>query len=189
MLTDLIDKWISALRSEAQQRQERQPHPGLAAIVGQLDSAAFRDRIFAEGFAAGYADYRRRLEEEERARAKALYDKLRESPVMLNGLRLFMAGLDAGALFLTIKTMGGLDWSDLVVGPIMLKVRRWFTEKGMGDAGAGIVPLGGEHARRRAGVDGVPGDQGGADGLRRKCRCLVCRFYKPGPTLCRPLQV
>jgi hypothetical protein len=132
VLTDLIDKWISALRSEAQQRQEQQPHPGWAAIVGQLDSAAFRDRIFAEGFAAGYADYRRRLEEEERARAKALYDKLRESPVMLNGLRLFMAGLDAGALFLTIKTMGGLDWSDLVVGPIMLKVRRWFTEKGMG---------------------------------------------------------
>jgi hypothetical protein len=132
VLTELIDKWISALRSEAQQRQEQQPHPGWTGIIGQLDSAAFRDRIYAGGFAAGYKGYRDRLEQEERARAEALYNKLAERPVLLNSLRVMLAGADATALFFTIKTLGGIDWSDLVVGPVMLKVRRWFTEKGLG---------------------------------------------------------
>jgi hypothetical protein len=132
VLTELIDKWISTLRGEAQQRQERSPHPGWAGIIAQLDSAAFRDRIFTEGFAAGYADYRRRLEQEERQRAEVMYRKLAERPVLLNSLRTVGAGLDVGALFLTLKTLGGIDWSDLVIGPLMLKVRRWFTEKGLG---------------------------------------------------------
>lgn len=132
VLTELVDKWISTLRGEAQQRQERAPHPGWAGIIAQLDSAAFRDRIFTEGFAAGYADYRHRLEQEERQRAEAMYRKLSERPLLLNSLRTVLAGMDAGALFLTIKTLGGIDWSDLVVGPLMLKVRRWFTEKGLG---------------------------------------------------------
>jgi hypothetical protein len=132
VLTELVDKWISTLRGEAQQRQEKSPHPGWAGIIGQLDSAAFRDRIFTEGFAAGYADYRHRLEQEERQRAEAMYKKLAERPVLLNSLRTMLAGADALALFLAIKTLGGIDWSDLVVGPVMLKVRRWFTEKGLG---------------------------------------------------------
>ncbi|HEX8916245.1 MAG TPA: hypothetical protein VF796_28100, partial [Humisphaera sp.] len=132
VLTELIDAWILGLRSEAQQRQEAAPHPAWAHIVRQLESQDFRDRIFAGGFASGYKNYREKLEQEERERANALYQKLRESPVLLNSLRALMTGADATALFFTIKTMGGLDWSDLVVGPLMLKVRRWFTEKGLG---------------------------------------------------------
>jgi hypothetical protein len=132
VLTELVDGWILGLRSEAQQRQEAAPHPAWAQIVRQLESQDFRDRIYAGGFAAGYKAYREKLEQEERERASALYQKLKESPVLLNSLRTLMTGADATAVFLTIKTMGGLDWSDLIVGPLMLKIRRWFTEKGLG---------------------------------------------------------
>lgn len=124
-----FEQWLQALRNEAQILAERREHPAWAAIVQQLSNYQFVTDL-AQRIGSAYVDYRERMDAITSERARALYETIRGKPALLHTLRTVKLGLDAGTTSLVIASHG-LNWTDAVIGPLVIPVQRLLLEYGL----------------------------------------------------------
>ncbi len=84
-----------------------------------------------KGFADAVGDYQRDFETEIDQAARALYDKLAQSPATLNSLRAARITADAAGVALAFKT-GAIGVNELVLTPAMLSLTSLLTESAVG---------------------------------------------------------
>lgn len=63
--------------------------------------------------------------------ARSLYDRLREHPAVLNGIRATRVTTDAAALAVALHT-GGIGVQDFIIAPAMLSLTTMLTESAIG---------------------------------------------------------
>jgi hypothetical protein len=125
-----IASWMAALRAEAQLRAAAGGHAAWADITRELDAPKVRD-AFLERFTSAFAAYRTEIDAMVRTRAEALYGKLKENPKRLNALRSANLVSSAASIVLVVKT-AGLNWSDVVIGPLVAGLWQNLLEWGLG---------------------------------------------------------
>jgi hypothetical protein len=129
MLDGLIQRWLAALRSEAQLLASTASHPAWGDLVRRLDSLDF-SRQLAQTFERAYGAYRQTVNEEIQRRAQEIYHAIAQRPWLLNLLRGTNLMVDATSIVLVIKS-GGLNWSDAVLGPLLAGLRHALLEAGL----------------------------------------------------------
>ncbi len=97
----------------------------MAKYFDKRTSAARTDFVDAVG------NYQRDFESEIEVTARALYEKLAQSPVTLNSLRAARVTADAAGVALAFKT-GAIGVNELVLTPAMLSLTSFITESAVG---------------------------------------------------------
>jgi hypothetical protein len=87
--------------------------------------------IVLHRFEASAQDYRHAFQPEIERTANGLYQRLREHPALLNGLRATRVTTDAAALALALHT-GGIGVQDFVIAPAMLSLTSMLAESALG---------------------------------------------------------
>jgi hypothetical protein len=129
ILDTLIQRWLTALRSEAQLLASTASHPAWGDLVRRLDSHEFSRRL-AQTFDHAYGSYRQTVNEEIQRRAQEIYQAIALRPWRLNILRGTNLIVDATSIILVVKS-GGLNWSDAVLGPLVAGLRHALLEAGL----------------------------------------------------------
>ena len=129
VLDKLIERWLTALRSEAQLLASTASHPAWGDLIHRLDSLEF-SRQLAQRFERAYGAYRQTVNEEIQRRAQEIYQAIAQRPWRLNILRGTNLIVDATSIMLVIKS-GGLNWSDAVLGPLVAGLRHALLEAGL----------------------------------------------------------
>ncbi len=106
---------------------------GHAATWWRAMAMLFDERSNAArtGFIDAVDDYQRDFESEIEVTARALYDKLAQSPATLNSLRAARVTADAAGVALAFKT-GAIGVNELVLTPAMLSLTSFLTESAAG---------------------------------------------------------
>ena len=130
ILARLFKAWLAALRSEAQTLARAEDHPSWVRIAEQIESDAFQGPIVDE-FQGAYLAYRERVDARVVEAARRLYERIQESPALLNGLRGVRLATDA-AVTLTAVASYGLAPADLIWGPLAYALWDELAERGMG---------------------------------------------------------
>lgn len=89
------------------------------------------DSEIRSSYSKSLDNYQTMLQVEIDRAAQSLYQKLKEQPATLNGLRAARVTTDAAAVVLAVKS-GGLGAVDLVVAPAMLSLTTFLTEGALG---------------------------------------------------------
>jgi hypothetical protein len=129
VLDQLIERWLTALRSEAQFLASTASHPAWGDLIRRLDSLEF-SRQLAQTFEHAYGTYRQTVNEEIQRRAQEIYHAIAQRPWRLNILRGTNLIVDATTIMLVVKS-GGLNWSDAVLGPLVAGLRHALLEAGL----------------------------------------------------------
>ena len=129
VLDQLIERWLTALRSEAQFLASTASHPAWGDLIRRLDSLEF-SRQLAQTFEHAYGAYRQTVNEEIQRRAQEIYHAIAQRPWRLNILRGTNLIVDATTIMLVVKS-GGLNWSDAVLGPLVAGLRHALLEAGL----------------------------------------------------------
>ena len=129
ILDQLIQRWLTTLRSEAQLLVSTASHPAWSDLVCRLDSLE-RSRQLAHTFERAYDAYRQTVNEEIHRRAQEIYQAIAQRPWRLAILRGTNLVVDATSITLVIKS-GGLNWSDAVLGPLVAGLRHALLEAGL----------------------------------------------------------
>ncbi|GIW89520.1 MAG: hypothetical protein KatS3mg108_3844 [Isosphaeraceae bacterium] len=124
-----FERWIEALRGEAQSLAAQSTDPAWPAIVRTLASPSFLPHL-ADSLGAAYLDYRARIDQITSDRAHTLYNLITQRPRLLTALRGIKLSLDVGTTSLIVAS-GGLDWTDAVVGPLVAPLQRLALEAGL----------------------------------------------------------
>jgi hypothetical protein len=124
-----FERWVEALRAEAQALAAREADPAWPAIAHTLASPTFLHQ-FGDSLGAAYLDYRGRMDRITSDRARRLYDLIATRPRVLNALRGMKLSLDVGTTTMIVAS-GGLDWTDAVVGPLVAPLQRLALEAGL----------------------------------------------------------
>jgi hypothetical protein len=130
VLDGAIDRWLIALKGEAELLAGASPHPAWAAMIRALDEGGFRDAVRTQ-FDAAFAAYQAELESVIQRRADTLYARLKESPRRLNALRAANLVTNVFSIGLVVK-LGGLNWWDAVLGPAVVGLNQSLVERGFG---------------------------------------------------------
>ncbi len=129
-LDEAIERWLTALKAEAELEASRENHPAWTPLIREIESPRFRASL-RERFDSAFRSYQAELETLVRSRADSLYAKLKESPKRLNALR--VANLAANVLSVGfVVHMGGLNWWDVVLGPAVVALNQSLVERGFG---------------------------------------------------------
>jgi hypothetical protein len=129
ILDQLIQRWLAALRSEAQLLASAASHPGWGDLLRRLDSREFFGQL-AQTFEHAYGAYRQTVNEEIQRRAQEIYHAIAQRPWRINILRGTNLIVDATSIMLVVKS-GGLNWSDAVLGPLIAGLRHALLEAGL----------------------------------------------------------
>ena len=129
ILDQLIQRWLAALRSEAQLLASTASHPAWGDLIRQLDSLEFSRRL-AQTFEHAYGVYRQTVNEAIQRRAQEIYHALAQRPWRLNILRGTNLIVDTTSIVLVVKS-GGFNWSDAVLGPLVAGLRHALLEAGL----------------------------------------------------------
>lgn len=124
-----FERWVVALRGEAQALAEKEDDSNWPSIARTLESNHFLDD-YADRLGEAYLEYRGRMDELTARRARALYALISERPALLNTLRGMKVTLDVGTTALVVSS-GGLDWTDAVIGPLVAPFQRLILEFGL----------------------------------------------------------
>lgn len=90
-----------------------------------------RQQAVIERFSNAASRYAREFEPEIERTARALYERLREHPAILNSLRATRVTTDAAALAMGLHT-GGIGLQDFVIAPAILSLTSLLTESALG---------------------------------------------------------
>jgi hypothetical protein len=129
ILEQLIQRWLTTLRSEAQLLVSTASHPAWSDLIRRLDSLE-RSRQLAHTFERAYDAYRQTVNEEIHRRAQEIYQAIAQRPWRLTILRGTNLIVDATSIALVIKS-GGFNWSDAVLGPLVAGLRHTLLEAGL----------------------------------------------------------
>ncbi|MDR3636790.1 MAG: 50S ribosome-binding GTPase [Isosphaeraceae bacterium] len=130
VLERAIDRWLVALKAEAELLAGSAAHPGWNEIIRVLDDGGFRAAV-REPFETAFAAYQQELDAMIRQRADALYAQLKESPKRLNALRAANLATNVLSIGVVVK-LGGLHWWDAVLGPAVVGLNQTLVERGFG---------------------------------------------------------
>ena len=132
---DSYQRWIRSVTAEARRREEKSGHPALERLERKLDSAAFR-RDVEENFSRAYINHRERMKGNIEEVARSLSKSVENKPAVRKTLQGSKFLLDSVATFGVVAS-GGLDWTDLVVAPLVAPVVRIVLEL----AGTGFMEM------------------------------------------------
>jgi hypothetical protein len=130
IVIECFQRWLKALKAEAQRKAQTGEHAAWAALAQSLGSQQYFEELSAQ-LAPTYQAYQRRMEGIIAARAQAMFAAIEKNPALLNSLR----GLNVGVQIATttmIILSHGLDWTDYVVGPLVAPVLHLIVEFGVG---------------------------------------------------------
>ena len=113
---------LLGLRMSALESQSGNP---LWAKLAQRLSAAQPELL--EGFHAAALEHHDQFQVSVAESARELYQRLQESPALLNSLRAVRASADAAGVVVALQT-GGIGLADLVLTPVMLSLTTTLTE-------------------------------------------------------------
>lgn len=130
VLERAIERWLTALKAEAEALATTAPHPVWDRIIRALDDEAAQRSLRAQ-FDEAFARYQHDLDAMVRQRADALYGQLRQSPKRLNALRAANLATNVLSLGVVVK-LGGLHWWDAVLGPAVVGLNQSLVERGFG---------------------------------------------------------
>jgi hypothetical protein len=110
----------------------RDEDPAEAAFWREI-GGVFRGEkpILLHRFEAAAQDYHRAFQPEIERTANSLYQRLREHPALLNGLRATRVTTDAAALAVALHT-GGIGVQDFIIAPAMLSLTSMLAESALG---------------------------------------------------------
>jgi hypothetical protein len=129
IVAEAFDDWITALRGEAQTLAQNDPHPAWHGIARALDRLLASPE-YVEGLASSYQQYRESMDQITSRRAQALYEQIATRPALLNTLRGLKVTLDVGTTALIVSSKG-INWTDAVIGPLVVPVQRLIIEFGL----------------------------------------------------------
>lgn len=129
LLEGAMERWLVALKGEAELLTVNAPHPAWGRIIRVLEDG-FRQET-RERFDAAFAVYQKELEAMIRQRSDALYARLKESPKRLNALRAANLATNVLSIGVVVK-LGGLNWWDAVLGPAVVGLNQSLVERGFG---------------------------------------------------------
>ncbi len=124
-----FERWLHTLRSEAQIQAERGEHPAWPAIARKLSDYDYIMDL-ARKVGTAYLEYRQEMDAITDKRARALYEVVQKNPALLHSLRGLKLVLDAGTTSLIVASHG-LNWTDAIVGPLVIPVQRLLLEFGV----------------------------------------------------------
>lgn len=103
------------------------------AVFWREIGGVFRDEkpILLHRFETAAQDYHRAFQPEIERTANSLYQRLREHPALLNGLRATRVTTDAAALAVALHT-GGIGVQDFIIAPAMLSLTSMLAESALG---------------------------------------------------------
>jgi hypothetical protein len=129
ILDRLIQRWLAALRSEAQLLASAASHSAWDDLIRRLDSLEF-SRQLAQTFEHAYGTYRQTVNEAIQHRAQEIHHAIAQRPWLLNILRGTNLIVDTTSIVLVVKS-GGFNWSDAVLGPLVAGLRHALLEAGL----------------------------------------------------------
>jgi hypothetical protein len=126
VLEEAISGWIDGLRKEAAARSGS--HPLWTYIAQGFQSGGLGD-LAHERFLQGVRGFQTGQAIEATRTARAIYEELEKNPVRLNTLRGVKASVDAGAIGLTVYTLGLAHiWMDFVMVPLIASITHQLVE-------------------------------------------------------------
>jgi GTP-binding protein EngB required for normal cell division len=143
VLDDALAGWLDLLRKESARRMET--HPLWAHIATGFHDGTLGEAT-QERFQQGLRQYRTSLTAEADRTARAIYEDLEKKPVVLNTLRGSKFALDAGAIGVTVASLGTAHLAlDFVMVPLVASVTHQLVEL----MGKGYVDTHREQTRQR----------------------------------------
>lgn len=130
VLNEIFEHLLLSLRrtiGDGAGTEEHQAHwwRAMAEVFDERSSAA------RQAFVDAVGSYQRDFESDIEATARALYEKLAQSPATLNSLRAARVTADAAGVALAFKT-GAIGVNELVLTPAMLSLTSFLTESAVG---------------------------------------------------------
>lgn len=126
VLEDSLHGWIDGLRKEAITRSGT--HPLWTYIAQGFQTGGLSERI-RERFMQGLRGFQTGQAQEADRTARAIYEELEKNPAKLNTIRGVKAGLDAGAIGLTVYTLGVSHlMMDIVMVPLVASMTHKLVE-------------------------------------------------------------
>ncbi len=132
---DSYQRWIRALIAEAQRRGERFDNTAQVKLEQKLGSDIFRSEL-EENFSRAYVSHRKTMKVLIEQVAYSLAEYVEKRPSVRKALQGSKFLLDSVATIGVVAT-GGLDWTDLVVAPMVAPVVRLVLEL----AGQGFMEI------------------------------------------------
>ncbi|HEY7315571.1 MAG TPA: GTPase [Gemmataceae bacterium] len=124
ILEDALNGWIDLLRKEAARHDD--DHALWAHVAQGFHDGGLAERI-RERFQQNYRNFQTGLTSEVDRTARAIYEQLEKTPVLLNTLRGSKFALDVAAIGGTLAA-GGIAWHDLILVPLVASLTHQLVE-------------------------------------------------------------
>jgi hypothetical protein len=119
---EAYERWLDCLKAEVQQLRERERHPAWQHLAQLLDRQTFLTEL-AKELAPAYLRHRDAMNVVLEQRVRAIWSFIEQRPAVRISLQTAKGILDGGTTLAAVLT-GGLDLTDLLIGPAVAPMLR-----------------------------------------------------------------